>query len=88
VSLVNETVLNNELTEMEGKDEWEIAHLDELNELWNEYLGAITEYIYVKVGLIPGDKVELTFYSIKILVLGQALQREICSGLAKIRSTF
>ncbi|KAI6171155.1 hypothetical protein M3Y97_01068500 [Aphelenchoides bicaudatus] len=44
---------------MEGKDAWETAKLDEINELLNEFHEAITEYIYVSLGFMPGDKDKL-----------------------------
>jgi hypothetical protein len=42
---------------MEGKTEMETAKLDEMLELLSEFHEAITEYIYVSLGFMPGDKV-------------------------------
>ena len=45
---------------MAGKDEWETAKLDEISELVAEFNNQCLEYICVKLGYSPGDKVHAT----------------------------
>jgi hypothetical protein len=45
---------------VEGKDEFETAHLDELNELLNEVQTGIEKYPGVVLGFLPGDRVSFT----------------------------
>jgi len=44
---------------LEGKDEFETAHLDELNELLSEVQSGIDKYPAVVLGFIPGDREQL-----------------------------
>ncbi|KAI6170837.1 Glutathione S-transferase-1 [Aphelenchoides bicaudatus] len=44
---------------IEGKDEFETARLDELNELLNEVQMALATYPGVALGFIPGDREQL-----------------------------
>jgi len=45
--------------DLEGKDSWEVAKLDELHELTNEFHDSVMDYFYVLMGVMPGDKDKL-----------------------------